>query len=75
MATIAGYTIFFLVDNLVKQITIADPDDRAIENKLAARYGRIQILSRTSLDATALELLGLKHGQWVEWAPLARGRS
>ena len=75
MAMIAGYTVLFLVDNRVKQIMMADPDDRTIENKLAARYGRIQILSRTPLDANALDLLGIKHGQWLEWAPQARGRS
>jgi hypothetical protein len=75
MATIAGYTVLFLVDNRIKQITMADPDDKAIENRLAARYGQIQILSRTPLDAKALGLLELKFGQWVEWAPLARGRS
>jgi hypothetical protein len=37
MAMIAGYTVLFLVDNRVKQIMMADPDDRTIENKLAAR--------------------------------------
>jgi hypothetical protein len=72
MATVAGYSMLFLVDERVKQITIADRDERAIEHWLSTRYGPIKILARTPLDAKALGLMELGFGQWMEWAPLAR---
>jgi hypothetical protein len=72
MATIAGYNVLFLVDANIRQITMAEPDDRAMEEWLAARYGRVEVMSRSPLDAKTLGLLGLKFGEWLEWAPLAR---
>ena len=72
MATVAGYSVIFTVDNRVKQITMADPNDEVIEEWLVDRFGQVQILARTPLDAKALALLRLKFGEWFEWAPLAR---
>ena len=72
MATVAGYSVIFTVDNRVKQITMADPNDKVIEEWLVARFGQVQILSRTLLDAKALGMIQLKFGEWFEWAPLAR---
>jgi hypothetical protein len=57
MATIAGYSVLFLVDANIKQITMAEPDDRAMEEWLAARYGPVEIMTRIPLDAKALGLL------------------
>ena len=73
MSTIAGYTICFLSAGRVRLFTMAVSDDSVIDRRIVERFGKVEILSRTPLDAKTLGLLKLKRGEWVEWAPLAHG--
>ena len=63
-----GYTICFISDGRVQQVTMANADDNLVVRALIAHFGKIQILSRTPLDANTLEPLQLKRGEWIEWA-------
>jgi hypothetical protein len=75
MSMICGYTITFVVaDDQVKKVTMAFKDDAAIIELLAAQFGKVEILSRTGLDARSLQLMKLRPGEWVEWAMTARRR-
>ena len=47
---------------------MANADDNLVVRALIAHFGKIQILSRTPLDANTLEPLQLKRGEWIEWA-------
>ncbi|MCG2645507.1 MULTISPECIES: hypothetical protein [Bradyrhizobium] len=75
MPTIAGYTFCFVSKGLVRQLTIAMADDIEIERKLVARFGEIEIVSRTPLSGRALQLMRLKDGEWIEWLPFSKKRS
>jgi hypothetical protein len=50
-------------------------DDREIERLLVARFGAIEVISRTPLSGRALQLMQLGPGDWVEWLPFASKRS
>ena len=71
---ICGYMIAFVAGGQVKQITMASKDDAAIVDLLAVRFGKVEILSRTGLDARSLQLMKLRPGEWVEWTMMARRR-
>ena len=74
MTMISGYTITFLADGQVRQITMASKDEAAIIKLLTVTFGKVDILSRTGLDARSLYLMKLRPGEWVEWTMTERRR-
>ena len=70
---VAGYSVCFVVEERVKQITMADKHERVIERLIGKKFGKAEILSRAPLDSRAIGLLELKAGEWLEWVPVARG--
>jgi hypothetical protein len=73
MSTIAGYTICFTAEGQLRQITVAERDDDAIDRMLRDRFGAVHVLSRMALDSRVLDLLKLRPGDWLEWTPVAHG--
>jgi Zn-finger domain-containing protein len=51
MSTIAGYTICFTAEGQLRQITVAERDDDAIDRMLRDRFGAVRVLSRMALDS------------------------
>ena len=74
MTVVSGYTITFLADGQVKQITMASKDDAAIVELLTIKFGKVDILSRTGLDSRSLYLMKLRPGEWVKWTMAERRR-
>jgi hypothetical protein len=67
MATIKGFTIIFVSGTRIRQVTMATTDERFIERQLECPRS----CPAHPLDAKALGLLNLKHGDWLERAPIA----
>jgi hypothetical protein len=63
MSIIAGFTFCFVSpEGAIRQITVADPDDRRCETLVSQLYGSVELLFPAGVDHRELKLLRLKHG-------------
>jgi hypothetical protein len=70
---------------ILRQIAVADTDERRCKSLVGQRYPSgltkqkvnpattEELLFRAGLDNRALKRLKLKHGEYLEWLPVARG--